>query len=547
LASAHEVVPRRTTATAVADALIANGLDTLFCLPGVQNDVFFAELYEYRDRLRLIHTRHEQGAAYMALGAAMATGKPASYCVIPGPGLLNTTAALATAYACNAPVLALTSQIPQAQIGRGHGFLHETPDQLGIIRRLTKWAERIRTPDDAWPLVTEAFRQMRSGRPRPVGLECPIDVWGQSADVVYTPTSTVHRPAVDKPSVERAVRLLRNAKRPVVVAGGGAQHAGAAITRLAELLQSPVIAGQMGFGVVDSRHPLSVNLQVGRTLWRDADVVLAVGTRLQPQQMVWGLDEHIEIIRIDIDPDEIDRFRKPAVSIRADALDAVTALLEELSGPAVAGNGQEDAVRKSRAAFAGEIAALEPQFTYLRALRAAIPEHGILVDEVTQIGHAARFGYPVYHPRTFISPGYQGTLGWGLATAIGVKVARPVVPVVSISGDGGFMFNVAELATMMQHRVAVIMVVFDDGGYGNVRRSQELRFGNRVHVSNLTNPDFVKLSQSFGIKARTVDSAAELQRVLAAFVTAEEPALIHVPVGPMPDPWKFVDQPRVRG
>jgi len=540
-------VARRTTATAVADALIANGLDTLFCLPGVQNDVFFAELYDYRDRLRLVHTRHEQGAAYMALGAAMATGKPAAYCVIPGPGFLNTTAALATAYACNAPVLALTSQIPQAQIGRGHGFLHETPDQLGIIRRLTKWAERIRTPDDASPLVNEAFRQMRSGRPRPVGLECPIDVWGESADVEYTPTSTVHGPAVDTNAIARAVTLLRNAEHPVMVVGGGAQHASEAVTRLAELLGSPVIAGQMGFGVLDSRHPLSANLQVGRKLWKSADVVLAVGTRLQPQQMGWGLDENIDVIRIDIDPDEIERFRKPAVSIRADSLDALTALLRELQNATFAGNGQEDAVRESRAAFAGEAAALEPQFTYLRALRAAIPERGILVDEVTQMGHAARFGYPVYHPRTFISPGYQGTLGWGLATAIGVKVARPEVPVVSMSGDGGFMFNVAELATMMQHRVAVVAVVFDDGGYGNVRRSQELRFGNRVHISNLTNPDFVKLTESFGIKARTVESPVELQRVLAAAVSIDEPALIHVPVGPMPDPWRFVDQPRVRG
>jgi acetolactate synthase-1/2/3 large subunit len=156
-----------TTAEAVVAGLYANGIDTLFCLPGVQNDEFFAALYAYRDRIRLIHTRHEQGAAYMALGAAMSTGKTAAYCVVPGPGFLNSTGALCTAYACNAPVLALTSQIPQAYIGRGLGFLHELPDQLGVMQRLTKWAERIREPQDAIPLVNEAFRQMTTGRPRP--------------------------------------------------------------------------------------------------------------------------------------------------------------------------------------------------------------------------------------------------------------------------------------------------------------------------------------------------------------------------------------------
>jgi acetolactate synthase-1/2/3 large subunit len=319
-----------TTAEAVVAGLYANGIDTLFCLPGVQNDEFFAALYAYRDRIRLIHTRHEQGAAYMALGAAMATGKPAAYCVVPGPGFLNSTGALCTAYACNAPVLALTSQIPQAYIGRGLGFLHELPDQLGVMQRLTKWAERIREPQDAIPLVNEAFRQMTTGRPRPAGLECPLDVWRQSAEIHVEHPASSGAAVIDLPAVRRAAQLLRGAQRPLMVVGGGAQHAGDRVTAIAEQFQMPVIAGQMGFGVIDSRNPLSVNLQVGLKLWADADVVLAIGTRLQIEQMVWGLDDRLKIIRVDIDPDEIERFRTPAVGILGDSRVVLDALLAEL-------------------------------------------------------------------------------------------------------------------------------------------------------------------------------------------------------------------------
>ena len=176
-----------------------------------------------------------------------------------------------------------------------------------------------------------------------------------------------------------------------------------------------------------------------------------------------------------------------------------------------------------------------------------MPENGILVDEVTQLGHVARFGYPVYRPRTFITPGYQGTLGWGYATALGVKVARPDCPVVSINGDGGFMFNVQEMATAMRHGIAAIAVVFDDGAYGNVRRSQELRYGNRLIGCDLANPDFVELAKSFGMGGTRVTTPGELTEALAKAIKADQPKLIHVPVGPMPDPWKFVHLPRVRG
>jgi acetolactate synthase-1/2/3 large subunit len=540
-------MPKLNTAEAVVASLLANGIDTLYCVPGVQNDVLLDAFHQAGERIRIVHTRHEQGAAYMALGAAMATGKPSVYAVVPGPGFLNSTAALSTAYACNAPVLALTGQIPQQHIGRGHGFLHEIPDQLGIMRSLTKWAERITAPQDAPDLVEEAFRQMRSGRPRPVALECALDVWPREAEVRPAVAARPTPVPIDETAIEAAAKLLLRAQRPLIVVGGGAQHAGPQVAALADMLQAPVAVGQMGFGVVDSRHPLSVNLQVAHRLWRDADLVLAIGTRLQVQQMNWGTDAGLTIIRVDIDADEIDRFAPPTVGILGDSADVVACLTERLRDRLPPRASREPEIRAARDAFHADSAGLQPQLDFLKAIRAVLPENGIFVDEITQLGHAARFGYPVYQPRTFITPGYQGTLGWGYATALGVKVARPDRAVVSISGDGGFMFNVQEIATAVRHGIAVVAVVFDDGAYGNVKRSQEMRYGNRLIAWDLANPDFVCLAESFGLNATRVTTPGELTEALVEAFEADEPRLIHVPVGPMPDPWRFVHLPRVRG
>lgn len=533
-----------TVGSAVVDGLIQNGIDTLFCMPGVQNDHFFDALYPKQDRIRPIHVRHEQGAAYMALGAAMATGKPAAYCVVPGPGVLNSTAALCTAYACNAPVLALTGQIPQKQIGAGYGFLHELPDQLGTMRSLTKWAERITGPHDAQPLVNEAFRQMLSGRPRPVSLECAIDVWGRRGELTCEPVRPALPIAVDANAVAKAAELLTGAANPVIVVGGGAQHAAAQVQALSGLLQAPVISNRMGRGIVNSDAPLSVNWTVGHRLWREADVILAIGTRLQVQQMAWGVKPGTKIIRIDVDAVEIERFAPPTVGILADAATALGALLALVRTSGVSAPSREAQTQALKAQVAQELSVLDTQAGFLRAIRAALPADGIFVDELTQVGYASRLLLPVHQPRTFLTPAYQGTLGWGYATALGAKVARPNSAVVSVNGDGGFMFNVQELATAMQHNIGVVAIVFDDGAFGNVRRLQQQQFGRNI-ASDLRNPDFVALARSFGMRSERVETPEALEIAVRNGIEANEPVLIHVPVGPMPDPWKFINMPRV--
>ncbi|MGQ3298124.1 thiamine pyrophosphate-dependent enzyme [Reyranella sp.] len=536
------------TAQTVLSMLEVNGIDTLFCLPGVQNDPFFDALYDRTNAIRPIHARHEQACAYMALGHAMATGKPSAYVVVPGPGFLNTTAALATAYAVNAPVLALTGQIQQSMIGRNVGLLHELPDQLAIMRGLTKWADRIPSPSAAPGLVNEAFRRLLSGRQRPVALECAMDTWARRAPVELIGTAATADPCpVDEEAVERAAKLLGGAEQPMIVVGGGAQGAGEYVQRIAELLDAPVMTGRMGQGVIDGRHRLSITAPAGYRFWGEADVVLAVGTRLQPPQQNWGLDDTLKIVRIDADSEELDRHRKPEIGIVGDATATLKLLAEYLEKRARKHSGRAEHVAGIKAAATKKIhETLAPQIAYLEAMRKALPDDGILVDELTQMGYAARFAWPTYKPRTFLSPGYQGTLGWGYATALGAKVARPDTAVLSISGDGGFMFTAMEMATAAQHGIGVVAVVFSDGAFGNVRRIQQQSFNNRTIATELRNPDFVKLAESFGVDAVRVGSPDELGSAISRGIAKGAPLLIDCPVGQFPDPWPLVTLPRNR-
>ena len=537
-----------TTAQAVVSMLEVNGIDTIYCLPGVQNDPFFDALYDRTNAIRPIHARHEQACAYMALGHAMATGGPSAYVVVPGPGFLNTTAALSTAYAVNAPVLALAGQIQQSMIGRNVGLLHELPDQLSIMRGLTKWADRIHDPAEAPGLINEAFRRLLSGRRRPVALECAMDTWARRAPVelIATPAQADSCP-VDDEAVERAAKLLGAAERPMIVVGGGAQDAGEFVRLIAEMLDAPVMTGRMGQGVLDGRHKLSVTMPAGYRFWGESDVVLAVGTRLQPQQQNWGLDDSLKIIRIDVDSEELDRQRKPEIGIVGDAAATLKALANRLAKHNAKRNGRAEAVAEIKAAASKRIReTLAPQVAYLDAIRKALPEDGILVDELTQMGYAARLAYPTYKPRTFLSPGYQGTLGWGYATSLGAKSAKPDTPVVSISGDGGFLFTAMEMATAAQHGIGVVAVVFSDGAYGNVRRIQQQSFNNRTIASDLRNPDFVKLAESFGLDAVRVKSPEALGAEISRGIAKGGPMLIDCPVGQLPDPWPLVQVPRIR-
>ncbi len=539
---------RMTGAAALVEMLRRHGVDTLFALPGVQNDALFVALYDASDGIRVIHTRHEQAAAYMAYGYARASGRPGAFAVVPGPGLLNTTAALATAYATNAPVLCISGQIPSDLIGRGFGLLHEIPDQLAILKGLTKWAVRIGHPTETGKLVNEAFRQLADGRPRPVALEMPLDIMAREYAVALpSPEPVISSPEPDPDLIADAAKALSAAKAPVIFVGSGAMAAGVEILALAERLQAPVVTYTGGKGVVSDRHYLAQNLLAGHELWKTADVVLAIGTRLNQPQTRWGFDAGIKLIRVDLDPVEITRIVRPAIGIVADAKDAAAALLRAVDGGGkqVSRKDELEALKvKTMAAIAER---LGPQCEYLDVLRSELPDDGIYIEDLTQVGYVGRLAFPVYQPRTYIHSGYQGTLGFSYATALGAKVARPDVPVVSVSGDGGFMYNVQELSTAALFGIDVVAVVFADGAYGNVRRMQKVDYGNKLIATELRNPDFPKMAESYGIAGVKTTSPEGLRRELNAAFKRRGPSLIEVAVGEMPDPWSTLIMNRVRG
>ncbi len=534
-------MPRMTGGEAIVDGLLRHGIDTVFGLPGVQTYGLFDAFSRASNRLRLINARHEQTTAYMALGFACATGRPSAYAVVPGPGVLNTTAALATAWGVNAPVLCLTGQVPSMMIGRGRGQLHELPDQLATLRSLLKWAERIEHPSQACYLVARAFQEMLSGRRGPVALEMPWDQFTASADIApQEPLPRHPNPPPDPEKIAVVVKLLNEAKAPMLWVGGGALHAPAEILALAERIGAPVVSFRGGRGIVDDRHPLGLTIASAYKLWPQTDLLVAFGTRLEVPTLRWGaMPAGVKIARIDIDPAEMRRLKVdvPIVADTADAARALTAAITPRSDGARA-----EAIARARAEAAQAIQKVQPQMAFLEAIRDVLPENGILCDEMIQAGYVSWFGFPFHAPRTLITSGFSGTLGAGFPTALGVKVAMPDRPVVALTGDGGFLFGGAELATAVQFGINLVTVLFNNSSYGNVLRDQRRLFQGRDSGSMLRNPDFQMYAKSFGVPSWRANDADGLRGALKEALAVNSPALIEVVTDITQEyaPWEFI-------
>lgn len=536
-------MPVSSGGEAIVSGLVAHGVDTVFGLPGAQIYGLFDAFHQAQ--LKVIGARHEQACGYMAFGYARSTGRPGVFSVVPGPGVLNASAALLTAFGANEPVLCLTGQVPTDFLGKGRGHLHEMPDQLATLRTFVKWADRIEYPANAPTLVARAFQEMLSGRRGPASLEMPWDVFTQKVEVGAAELfDRFPAPQPDPDRIKAAASLIAASRSPMIFVGSGAIEAGDEILELAELIDAPVVAFRSGRGIVSNAHELGLTMAAAYRLWPQTDLMIGIGTRLElPAMTRWPFRPGgLKSIRIDIDPVEMRRYA-PDAAIVADARAGTSELSAAVSKIGYAKTkGRRAAIVEASAAALKEIQKIQPQMAYLNILREVLPSNAIVTDELSQVGFASWYGFPVYEPRTFISSGYQGTLGSGFPTALGAKVAHPDRPVVAITGDGGFMFGVQELATAVQFNIGVVVLVFNNNSYGNVRRDQRERFDGRIVASDLVNPDFIKLAEFFGVGAARVTSSDHFRPALEKALAQGGPTLIEieVPRDSEVSPWAFI-------
>ncbi len=529
-----------TGGQALAGQLRREGVEVIFGLPGDQLMAALDALVDTPE-IRYIVTRHEQGTTYMADGYARTSGRPGVAMVVPGVGVYNAAGGLATAYACSSPVLLLAGQVNRHGIGRDLGLLHDVHDQLEVVRPVTKWARRVLEPRAVPGAVREAFRQMATGRPRPTEVEIPPETFAEHEPVALIDPEAVAAVPADPDQVARAADLLAASRAPLVVAGGGVVLGGAtdSLRRVVELLQSPVLTTREGKGAMDDRHPLSVgtawvNRRV-QPLMDGADVVLAVGSRGQGL----GLAKGQRLVHLDIDPDQIGRHHPAAVALAGDARATLEVLGAALSERGVRRPSRADEAQSVRARIGEQLRAVGPQARMVELLRQGVPEDGILVCDTTTVAYMCHMYYPVYAPRTYLSTSYMGTLGFGYPASLGVKVARPDRPVVTVVGDGGFLFAATELATAVQHDIHTVTVVFDDGAYGNSNRDQRERYHGRELGTLLRNPDWVALARSFGAAGVTVDDVEDLPAVLRDAIAATDSTstVVAVPMDRLPSPF----------
>jgi acetolactate synthase-1/2/3 large subunit len=527
-----------TGGRAFARQLVREGVSHVFGLPGDQTMHALDGLYD-EPSIHFVTTRHEQGTTYLADGYARGGGRPGVAFVVPGVGVYNAGAGLATAFAASSPVVFVAGQINRDGIGKGLGLLHEIDDQLDLVRPITTWQRRALHAREIPETVHEAFARVRRGRRQPVEIEMPPEAFSEEADItLLDPAEDVRVPA-DPEQIAAAARALAMAERPLVWAGGGVVlgDATAALTALAEYLQAPVVTTRQGKGAIDDRHPLAAgSVWVNRRmqpLLDDADVIVAVGTHFLGNKVV----AEKTVVHVDVDPAEIGRHFGNPIAVVGDAGPTLEQLLEQVQKVRPPAASRADMVHAFRKQVDDDLRGVGPQGVMVDQLRAAIPDDGVLVPCTTTIGYMSHMLYPAYAPRTYLSTSYMGTLGWGFPAALGVKVARPDVPVVCATGDGGFLFAATELATAMQYGINTITVVYNDNAYGNSNRDQRERFHGREIGTELRNPDFVKFAESFGADAVRLAKGADVGPAIRDALGNSRPSVIELPMDRLPSPF----------
>ena len=535
-----------TGGQAVVRALRAEGVDVVFGLPGVQIMHIYDGFFDTGE-VRVITVRHEQTATFAADGYARTTGKPGVALVVPGPGTYNAGAGMATAYAASSPVMLIAGQVASSAIGQDVGALHDIDDQLEYMKPVTKWNSRVLAPAEVPSAVHEGIRQLSTGRPRPVEIEIPPDVLGASDDIHLIEPEPYPYPAPAEDLVRRAAELLARAKRPLIWCGGGVHQSGAwdELRQLAERLNAPVITTAEGKASLPDSHPLSLGTSgygwgAAVDVVPQADVILAVGTRLAyPGNAVPGASQ--TVIDLNIDPIKSPRGDADTLAIAADAQVGLASLSSALGGGGAVSEWNQEELEEVRSRARDRIAEVAPeQLALVDAVRAGVPEDGIVIAGVTIMAAWANVCLPMDEPRSFITPSYMGTLGYAFPTALGAKVGNPDRPVVAMCGDGGFMYAASELSTCVQYGINVVAVIFNNGVFGASFADQSSRFHGRVVGTELHNPDFIKLAESFGARGMRVDRTEDLASAIQDAIAGERPTVLEMVTPRLAPPYQLI-------
>jgi len=530
--------PDRTCGEALITLLEGYGVQCVFGIPGVHT----VELYRglAASSIRHVTPRHEQGAGFMADGYARVTGKPGVCFIITGPGMTNIATAMAQAYADSIPMLVISSVNQRRQLASGDGRLHELPSQRDVFAGFTAFSHTLFDAADLPQVLARAFAVFGSARPRPVHIEIPLDVIVAPASAMpLTPAALPDKPAGSASVLAAAADLLGGAQRPLILAGGGAVEASVELRELAERLQAPVALTINAKGLLRCGHPLSLgstqSLPDTRTLIREADVVLAVGTELGETDYDVGFDGGFAIggrlIRIDIDAQQVMRNFRPDVAIVADAKHALGSLssrLHERTLPPPRADWGAARVAAVRAALmAGYDEPTRSQKQLIDTIVSALPNVIIAGDSTSPV-YAGNFVHDAAAPRCWFnsSTGF-GTLGYGLPAAIGAELAAPHRPVVCLIGDGGLQFTMPELASAVEARVPVIVLLWNNFGYGEIRKYMVQRAITPVGVDIYT-PDFIALARGFGCAASRVDEPDSLLTELRQAARRSVPTVIEI-------------------
>ena len=515
---------------ALVDLLEQYGVDTVFGIPGVHTLTLYRGLE--RSAIRHVQPRNEQGAGFMADGYARISGRPGVCFLISGPGVTNAVTAMGQAFADSVPMLVISSDTASASQGLGQGRLHEVTDLIAVTKPVTAFSARATHVEQVPELLARAFSLFSAARPRPVHISIPIDVLHEPVDARWRPRPLPARPYPDPADVARAAALLDEAERPVIVAGGGA-IAASDLTSLAEQLAAPALLTTAAKGVMADDHPLALGGMLSSPavlrLLAEADVALVIGSELaETETFVEDLVLPPRVIRIDIDPAMINDRAPAEVGIVADAAATVSALAGASGGVRRARERVEAGVAAARAGMLEDLDLRESRHRiFLDALRAALPEHAVVVGDMCQVVYAGAFLFPVTMPGRWRYAGSYCTLGCGLPGAVGARLAAPHLPVMAIAGDGGFLFTCQELLTAVDLSLPLPVVIWNNHGYQQIRDDMIARGQRPIGVDG-RNPDFAAFAAACGAGHYVVDGPRALARALDATFSGNAPALLEV-------------------